>query len=58
VKMISANLKKRLRHLVLIGTILSFPLLYIGPITLENSVITLAGLALATITAIIAWLVF
>ena len=56
--MISANLKKKLRHLVLIGTIISFPLLYIGPITLENSLITAAGLTVATVTAIIAWLIF
>lgn len=56
--MISANWKKKLRHLVLIGTIVSFPLLYLGPVTLENSIITLAGLIVATTTAIIAWLVF
>ena len=56
--MISANWKKKLRHLVLVGTLISFPLLYMGPVTLESSLVTMAWLVVATITAIIAWLVF
>jgi len=56
--MISAKTKQRLRHAALAGTLVSFPLLYLGPVTLESPAVTLAGLAAAGITAALAWLAF
>ena len=56
--MLSANSKRRLRHVVLVGTCISFPLLYMGPVTLESATVTLAGLVLGVATAVLAWLVF
>ncbi len=50
--------KQRLRHVALLGTIVSFPLLYLGPVTLESAAVTLAGLAVAAATAVLAWLAF
>ena len=56
--MISADTKRKLRHAALAGTLVSFPLLYLGPVTLENPAVTLAGLAAAGVTAALAWLAF
>ncbi len=56
--MLSTEMKRKLRHVVLAGTVISFPLLYLGPVTLENAVVTVAGLAVAGATAALAWLVF
>ena len=56
--MLSAATKRKLRHVVLAGTIVSFPLLYLGPVTLGEPVVTLAGLAVGVVTAILAWLAF
>ena len=56
--MLSDTTKQRLRHVVLLGTIISFPLLYLGPVTLENATVTLAGLVVAGATAVLAWLAF
>ena len=56
--MLSAATKRRLRHVVLAGTIVSFPLLYLGPVTLEDAAVTLAGLAVGVVTAALAWLAF
>lgn len=56
--MLSDTTKQRLRHAVLLGTIISFPLLYLGPVTLENAAVTLAGLIVAGATAVLAWLAF
>ena len=56
--MLSTDTKKKLRHLVLLGTIISFPLLYIGPVTLESASITIVGLAVAGVTAVAAWIAF
>ncbi len=55
---LSAEMKRKLRHVVLAGTIVSFPLLYLGPVTLENAAVAVAGLAVAGATAALAWLVF
>ena len=43
--MLSDATKQKLRHVVLLGTIVSFPLLYLGPVTLESAAVTVAGLA-------------
>ena len=56
--MLSAATKRKLRHIVLAGTIISFPLLYLGPVTLDNAAVTLAGLAVGVVTAVLAWLAF
>lgn len=56
--MISTETKRKLRHVVLAGTIASFPLLYLGPVTLESAAVTLAGLVVAGATSVLAWLVF
>ena len=56
--MIPKDAKTKLRHAALVGTLVSFPLLYLGPVTLDNPGVTLAGLAVAGATAVIAWLAF
>ena len=50
--------KQKLRHVALLGTIVSFPLLYLGPVTLESAAVTIAGLAIAGAMAVLAWLAF
>ena len=50
--------KQKLRHVALLGTIASFPLLYLGPVTLESAAVTVAGLLVAAATAVLAWLAF
>lgn len=56
--MLSAATKRKLRHVVLVGTVISFPLLYLGPVTLDNAAVTLAGLSVGIVTAVLAWLAF
>ena len=56
--MLSAATKRKLRHVVLAGTIVSFPLLYLGPVTLEEAAVTLAGLVVGIVTAVLAWFAF
>ncbi|MCY4582027.1 MAG: hypothetical protein OXE50_04400 [Chloroflexi bacterium] len=56
--MLSAATKRKLRHVVLAGTVVSFPLLYMGPVTLEEPVVTAAGLVVGVVTAVLAWLAF
>lgn len=56
--MLSASAKRKLRHVVLAGTVASLPLLYLGAVTLESAAVTLAGLAVAGVTAVLAWLAF
>ena len=56
--MLSTNRKKQLRNVALGGILLSFVLLYTGPVTLESSAVTIAGLIVASVTAVIAWLSF
>ena len=50
--------KQELRHIALLGTVVSFPLLYLGPVTLEIAAVTVAGLVVAGATAVLAWLAF
>ena len=56
--MLSAATKRKLRHVVLAGTIASFPLLYLGPVTFQEPAVTIAGLAVGIVTAVLAWLAF
>ena len=56
--MLSGAAQQRLRHVVLLGTIVSFPLLYLGPVTLESAAVTVAGLIVAGVTGVLAWLAF
>ncbi len=56
--MLSAKTKRTLRHVVLAGTIASFPLLYLGPVALESAAVTTAGLITAGVTAALAWIAF
>ena len=56
--MISANMKKRLKPISLGLILVTFVLLYLGPVTLENDAVTIAGLVVGGVTAVIAWLSF
>jgi hypothetical protein len=56
--MISDNMKQRLQPISLVLILLSFVLLYLGPVTLENDLVTIAGLVVSGVTAVIAWLSF
>ena len=50
--------RRRLQHIALAGMAASFPLLYVGAVTLESAPVTVAGLAVAGVTAVLAWLAF
>ena len=50
--------KERLRQLTLWFMIADFPLLYLGAVSLENTVVTLAALGLMGVVALVAWLVY
>ena len=50
--------RRRLQHIALVGMAASFPLLYVGAVTLEHGVVTAAGLAVAGVTAVVSWLAF
>ena len=50
--------RRRLQHIALAGMAVSFPLLYLGAVTLENAAVTAAGLAVAGVVAAISWLAF
>ena len=56
--MLPAGTRRRLQHIALAGMAASFPLLYVGAVTLEHGVVTAAGLAVAGVTAAISWLAF
>lgn len=56
--MLSTKTKKQLRNAALGGIIASFVLLYLGPVTLNNDAVTVAGLIAAGVTAVISWLSF
>ena len=53
-----ATTRRRLQHLALAGMAASFPLLYVGAVTLEHSVVTAVGLVVAGVTAVVSWLAF
>ena len=46
------------RHLALAGMAASFPLLYMGAVTLESAAVTAAGIVVACVVALIAWVAF
>ena len=50
--------RRRLQHIALAGMAASFPLLYVGAVTLESAAVTGVGLAVAGATAILAWVAF
>jgi hypothetical protein len=55
---LSTKTKLRLRTVSLFGILLSFVLLYLGPVTLESDAVTIAGLVTAGLTAAVSWLSF
>ena len=50
--------KGRLRHVALAGAVATFPLLYVGAVTLESAAVTVAGLVVAGVTAVLTWVAF
>lgn len=56
--MLSDETRGRLQHVALAGIAASFPLLYVGAVTLESGAVTAVGLATAGCTAILAWVAF
>ena len=56
--MLPAGTRRRLQHIALAGMAASFPLLYVGAVTLEHGVVTAAGLMVAGVTAVVSWLAF
>ncbi len=56
--MLSMATKKKMRNLALLMILASFVLLYLGAVTLENDIVTVAGLVVSCVTAIVSWLSF
>ncbi len=56
--MVLREARRWLRHLALAGMAASFPLLYVGAVTLESAAVTAAGLVVAGVVAVIAWVAF
>jgi hypothetical protein len=56
--MLSTPTKKKMRNVALAMILASFALLYVGAVTLENDLVTIAGLVTAAATAVISWLSF
>ena len=56
--MLPGDARRWLRHLALAGMTASFPLLYVGAVTLESAAVTAAGLVVAGVVAVIAWVAF
>ena len=56
--MLPAGTRRRLQHVALAGMAASFPLFYVGAVTLEHGAVTTAGLAVAGVTAVVSWLAF
>lgn len=56
--MLSTATKKKMRNVALVLILASFALLYLGAVTLENDIVTAAGLAVSGVTAVISWLAF
>ena len=52
------RLRRPLRHFALAGLAASFPLLYAGAVSMESAGVTVAGLAVAGVTAAVAWAAF
>lgn len=56
--MLSAATKKKMKNASLVLILASFALLYLGAVTLENDIVTIAGLVVSGVTAVISWLAF
>lgn len=56
--MLSPQTKKSLRHVALIGLACSFPILYLGAVTLEEQALIIGGLGIAGTSSVIAWIAF
>jgi hypothetical protein len=56
--MLSTATKKKMRNVALALMVASFALLYLGAVTLENDIVTAAGLVVSGVTAVISWLSF
>ncbi len=56
--MLSAQTRKRLRHVTLAGIGLSFLLLYLGPITIGSGALTTAALLVTAVVCVLAVLAF
>ncbi|MDA0799821.1 MAG: hypothetical protein O2826_11620 [Chloroflexi bacterium] len=56
--MLSTAVKKKMRNVALVLILASFTLLYLGAVTLENDIVTAAGLVVSGVTAVISWLAF
>ena len=57
-KFLSAEKKPVLQHISVAGIALTFVLLYVGAVSLENPALAVAGLVSGGVTAVIAWLAF
>ena len=56
--MVPGNARQWLQHLTLAGMAASFPLLYLGAVTLESASVTAGGLVVAGVVAVIASVAF
>lgn len=56
--MLPEETRRWLQHLALAGVASSLPLLYVGAVTMESEVVTVLGLGVAGVTAILAWVAF
>ena len=56
--MLSAETKKLLRHITLVGIIISFALLYLGPVTIGSAALTIAGLVVTAMVVALAIVAF
>jgi hypothetical protein len=55
---LSIETKKLLRHVSLVGVLLTFVLLYLGAVSVESTALAITGLVSGGVTAVIAWLSF
>jgi hypothetical protein len=56
--MLSTANKKKMRNVALVLLGASFALLYLGAVTLENDIVTVTGLVVSGVTAVVSWLAF
>ena len=56
--MLSMNTRKRLRHVALVGVIVSFVLLYMGAVTLASMPVTVVALVVTAAVAVVSAVAF
>ena len=56
--MLPEETRRRLQHVALVGMAASLPLLYTGAVTLESGAVTVVGLGVAGVTAVLSWVAF